>query len=38
MDDDVVRIMISTDSHLGHLEKDPVRCDDSFAAFEEVRR
>jgi double-strand break repair protein MRE11 len=36
MDDSVVRIMISTDNHLGFMEKDSVRCDDSFAAFEEV--
>lgn len=32
----MVRIMISTDNHLGYLEKDPVRGDDSFRAFEEV--
>lgn len=32
----VVKIMISTDNHLGYLEKDPVRGDDSFRAFEEV--
>ena len=36
MDDDVIRIVISTDNHLGYMEKDPVRCHDSFAAFEEV--
>jgi double-strand break repair protein MRE11 len=36
MDDGVIRIMISTDTHLGYMEKDSVRCDDSFAAFEEV--
>ena len=26
----------STDNHLGFLEKDPVRANDSFAAFEEI--
>ena len=34
--DDVIKILISTDTHLGYMEKDPVRGDDSFRAFEEV--
>ncbi len=34
--DSVVKVMISTDNHLGYLEKDPVRGDDSFRSFEEV--
>ncbi|PSC71365.1 Double-strand break repair MRE11 [Micractinium conductrix] len=34
--DDVLRILISTDNHLGVWEKDEVRKDDSFLAFEEV--
>lgn len=38
MDDDIVRFLVSTDNHLGYAEKDPVRCQDSFAAFEEVLR
>jgi double-strand break repair protein MRE11 len=38
MDDSIVRILIATDNHLGFLEKDTVRGDDSFAAFEEVLR
>ncbi len=29
-------MMVSTDSHLGFMEKDPVRSNDSFAAFDEV--
>jgi len=33
---DTLRIMISTDNHLGYAESDPVRAMDSFAAFEEV--
>ena len=28
--------MISTDNHVGFLEKDPIRGGDSFHAFEEV--
>lgn len=32
----VIKILISTDNHLGYFEKDPVRGDDSFRAFEEV--
>ncbi|KAI8848999.1 Mre11 DNA-binding presumed domain-containing protein [Chytridium lagenaria] len=30
------RILIATDNHLGYLEKDPVRGDDSFNSFEEI--
>ena len=36
MDDTILRILISTDNHLGYLEKDNIRGNDSFAAFEEV--
>lgn len=36
MDDNIIRIMITTDNHLGYKDKDLIRCDDSFAAFEEV--
>jgi hypothetical protein len=35
-DQDTVRIMISTDNHLGYAEDDNVRGNDSFAALEEV--
>jgi double-strand break repair protein MRE11 len=28
--------MMATDLHLGHLENDPIRGDDSFIAFEEI--
>lgn len=31
-----IKILISTDNHLGYLEKDPIRGDDSFRVFEEV--
>jgi double-strand break repair protein MRE11 len=36
VNDNVIRIVISTDNHLGFKDKDSVRCDDSYAAFEEV--
>eukprot|EP00554_Chaetoceros_debilis_P011983 CAMPEP_0194116684 /NCGR_PEP_ID=MMETSP0150-20130528/28215_1 /TAXON_ID=122233 /ORGANISM="Chaetoceros debilis, Strain MM31A-1" /LENGTH=817 /DNA_ID=CAMNT_0038807463 /DNA_START=62 /DNA_END=2515 /DNA_ORIENTATION=+ len=36
VDEDTLRVMISTDNHLGYAEKDPIRGNDSFAAFEEV--
>ena len=34
--DNTLRILLSTDNHLGYLEKDPIRGMDSFAALEEV--
>ena len=36
VDNDTLRIMVSTDNHLGYMERDAVRGLDSFAAFEEV--
>jgi hypothetical protein len=35
-DEETLRILISTDNHVGYLERDPVRSMDSFAALEEV--
>ena len=35
-DDTVFRILISSDNHLGAWEKDEIRKQDSFAAFDEV--
>lgn len=35
-DANTLRVLISTDNHLGYLETDPIRGMDSFAAFEEV--
>ena len=35
-DGSVIKIIISSDNHLGYKERDPVRSMDSFAAFEEV--
>lgn len=35
-DPDTLRILLSTDNHLGYAERDPIRGMDSFCAFEEV--
>jgi double-strand break repair protein MRE11 len=35
-DPNVLRIMVSTDNHLGYMERDAVRGHDSFLAFDEV--
>jgi len=34
--DNVIRILVATDNHLGYGEKDAVRGEDSFTAFEEI--
>eukprot|EP00798_Chlamydomonas_sp_ICE-L_P028771 gene28771-31953_t len=34
--DNLLRVLISTDNHLGVWEKDEIRKDDSFVSFEEV--
>ena len=36
VDEDTIRILLSTDNHVGYMEHDPVRGLDSFAALEEV--
>ena len=36
VDEDTLRILVSTDNHLGYMERDGVRGNDSFAALEEV--
>lgn len=33
--DDMFKILITTDNHLGYMEKDPERGEDSFVSFEE---
>ncbi|TYZ62639.1 hypothetical protein PybrP1_006731 [[Pythium] brassicae (nom. inval.)] len=33
-----LRLLLSTDNHLGYAEKDPVRGDDSFRTFQEILR
>ncbi|DAZ97502.1 TPA: hypothetical protein N0F65_009770 [Lagenidium giganteum] len=37
-DADTLRVLLSTDNHLGYCEKDPVRGEDSFRAFQEILR
>ena len=34
--ENTLRIMIATDNHVGYQEKDPIRGNDSVAAFEEI--
>ncbi|PWA01350.1 hypothetical protein BB558_002545 [Smittium angustum] len=31
-----IRVFIATDNHIGYLEKDPIRGEDSFHVFEEI--
>lgn len=33
---DTIRILIATDSHVGYMEDDPIRGDDSWQTFHEV--
>ena len=33
---DTIRIMVSTDNHVGYNERDPIRGEDSAKAFDEV--
>ncbi|KAJ2077668.1 meiotic recombination [Coemansia sp. RSA 988] len=35
-DEDTLRILVATDNHLGYLERDPIRGQDSFDAFGEI--
>lgn len=35
-DDNAFKILIATDNHIGYLENDPVRGQDSFKSFEEI--
>jgi len=35
-DEHTLRILVATDNHLGYLEKDPIRGEDSFRSFEEI--
>ena len=34
----MLKVLVATDNHLGYMEKDEIRRDDSFAAFEEICR
>ncbi|OAD02895.1 hypothetical protein MUCCIDRAFT_142423, partial [Mucor lusitanicus CBS 277.49] len=35
-DEDAFKILIATDNHIGYLERDPIRGQDSFQTFEEI--
>lgn len=35
-DDEVFRILITTDNHIGYKENDNIRCNDALSSFEEV--
>ncbi|KAJ1720255.1 meiotic recombination, partial [Coemansia biformis] len=35
-DGDTLRVLVATDNHLGYLERDPIRGQDSFDAFAEI--
>ena len=34
--DDIIKILITSDNHVGYNEKDQIRSGDSFHTFEEV--
>ncbi|EFA85561.1 DNA repair exonuclease [Heterostelium album PN500] len=36
MKSSIMKILVATDNHLGYLERDPIRGDDSFNTFEEI--
>jgi double-strand break repair protein MRE11 len=33
---DTIRVLVATDNHVGYGERDPIRGDDSWKAFDEV--
>jgi double-strand break repair protein MRE11 len=33
---DLLKILLVTDTHLGFMERDPIRGNDSFQTFEEI--
>lgn len=35
---DTLRILVATDNHVGHKERDPVRGDDSWRTFDEIMK
>lgn len=35
-DENTFKILVATDIHLGYLEKDPVRGNDTFVTFNEI--
>lgn len=37
-DEDTFKILVATDIHLGYLEKDAIRGNDTFVTFEEIMK
>ncbi|KAK4651153.1 meiotic recombination [Podospora pseudocomata] len=35
-EEDTIRILVSTDNHVGYAERDPIRKDDSWRTFDEI--
>ncbi|KAK0668737.1 putative double-strand break repair protein mus-23 [Cercophora samala] len=35
-DEDTIRVLVSTDNHVGYAERDPIRKDDSWRTFDEI--
>ena len=35
-DPDILKILLASDTHLGYMERDPVRGSDSLRTFEEI--
>ncbi|KAK4662465.1 meiotic recombination [Podospora pseudopauciseta] len=35
-EEDIIRILVSTDNHVGYAERDPIRKDDSWRTFDEI--
>ena len=34
--DDTIRILLATDNHIGYMERDPIRGEDSINTFKEI--
>lgn len=34
--EDAFKVLVTSDNHLGYMERDPIRGDDSFRIFEEI--
>ena len=37
-DEDKIRVLVATDTHIGYMERDPIRGNDSFESFEEIMK
>lgn len=35
-EDNVIKILLATDNHIGYLERDPIRGQDSINTFKEI--